>query len=246
MLNYIKNELKILEKTRDNIRQSILNKGVDMPEGTSFDDYDDYIRQIIVPGYSGKNFVQYYTNNATDFSRYGVYCHYYNDSFLDLRGLDVSHLTTLSIDGLSIPKVWQREENGYIEIFDTVRHSIERVSLKGLDISHITNISSLFSDFWRLEQLDLSGVDIEISLSTNCFRVIYNCYSLYKINFKGCSLSTIETILKYSELPQDYEGTDIEGMGYEGIIYVDEEILNNPPSIDIGNWKYKIATDWDW
>lgn len=246
MLNSIKNELKILEETRDDIRQSILNKGVDMPEGTSFDDYDDYIRQIIVPGYSGKNFVQYYTNNATDFSRYGVYCYYYNNKFLDLRGLDVSHLTTLSINGLNIPKVFLRRENGYFDVYDTVLHSIKRVSLKGLDISHITDISRLFSNFWRLEQLDLSDIDIEISLSTNNYHVISNCYSLHKINFKGCSLSTIETILKYNELPQDYEGTDIEGMGYEGIIYVDEEILNNPPSIDIGNWKYKIATDWGW
>jgi hypothetical protein len=156
-------------------------------------------------------------------------------------------LTTLSINGLDKAEVvFVDDECGYLDRYDSVRHLIKKMSLKGWDISHITSMSYIISGFWRLEQLDLSGWDISILESKDLYPIISQCYSLYKINLKDCSFSTVETILKYSYLPQDYEGTDLEGKVSEGTIYVDEEIFNNPPSIDIGNWKYEIATDWSW
>lgn len=175
---------KLLE-TKANIKQAIIDKGVDIPDDTKFADYPSKIADIASGDDPVGPFYKQLTNNGTNYNYLFAYKTISDSSFIE--PLDTSNVTNMS------------------NAFNTFSTS-SSLDLTGWDISKVTNIQNMFYDA-KITELDVTGWNVStiksfyylfyassistiIGLDTWDTSNITNMDSL----FKGCKATSLSGI----------------------------------------------------
>ena len=193
-MNITENLIRI-SKAKDDIKQSLRDKGIPIPNDALLDEYSSIIDNVELYGPTYKNLYDMRTNNGTNMI--GLYSRTTGE--LDLRQLDTSKVTDMkymfdnsnanvNIDGWDTSKVTDMSNmfnffSGSIDISKLDTSSITNVSnmfsqantdniiLTGLSFPSTTKLSSMFN-YAKGTTLDLSSWDI--SNITNMYNMFSN------------------------------------------------------------------------
>ena len=140
---------KLLE-TKANIKQALIDKGVDIPDDTKFADYPSKIADIVSGDDPVGPFYKQLTNNGTNYSYLFAYKTISDPSFIE--SLDTSNVTgmsyafnnfstssSLDLSGWNVSKI-----TSMYNMFTYAK--IPELNLTGWNTSNITNFQNLFSD----------------------------------------------------------------------------------------------------
>lgn len=163
--------------SKEDIRQAIINKGIDVPTLTPFTDYAEKINSIPVGNPYYEEFYNNRTNNGTDMS--GLFA-YYKGKSINASILDTSQATDMSYMFYAC-------------------HNQRYLDLSSWDTSNVTNMDCMFYNCWALEYLDISNFDA--SNVDNITGMFGSCGYLYDIHMENCSRDTISKIINSSEFP---------------------------------------------
>lgn len=175
---------KLLE-TKTNIKQAIIDKGVDIPDDTKFADYPNKIADIASGDDPVGPFYKQLTNNGTNYSYLFAYKTISDPSFIE--SLDTSNVTNMS------------------QAFNNFSTS-SSLDLSGWNVSKITSMYNMFSSA-TIPALDVTGWNTNNVTSMNSmfdtFRgstiVGLNTWNTGKVTnmnsmFDDCKLTTLEGI----------------------------------------------------
>ena len=184
---------KILE-IKNNIKQSIINKGVEITDNTKFADYPSKIDNIpdryndgygngYNDGYSngydegsanGGGADPIYevmwnaiTNNNTDYS---YLFHMYDGTTLDVSNLDTSNVTYMS------------------DMFNTCQ-SLTSIDVSNFDTGNVIDMSEMFYDCRLLTSIDVSNFNT--SKVTNMYAMFRNCWGLTSLDVSNFNTSNV-------------------------------------------------------
>ena len=153
-----------IKNAKDNLRQSLVNKGISIPNDALLDEYSSIIDEIEIYGPYYKNFYDMRTNNGTNmdalFAR--------TTGELDLRQVDVSQVTSMSY------------------MFD---NSKANVNIDGWDTSKVTNMYYMFSNFTG--SIDISKLDTSSVTNT---KYMLNYANSDKIILTGLSFPSATSL----------------------------------------------------
>ena len=133
-----------IKNAKDNLRQSLINKGISIPNDALLDEYSSIIDETELYGPYYKNFYDMRTNNGTNMN--ALFARTTGE--LDLRQLDVSQVTSMQY------------------MFDS---STANVNIDGWDTSKVENMSYMFQYFTG--SVDISKLDT--SSVTNVIYMLY-------------------------------------------------------------------------
>lgn len=176
-------ELNKVLQIKKQIKQSIINKGVEITDTTPFAAYPSKIDSIEVGG-GGDPFYEtmwnYITNNGTDYS---YLFHKYDGKSLDLSGLDTSKAINME----------------YMFYLCTLSSFPRTVDLSGFNTSKVTTMAYMFYNCSSFDTLDLSGFDTsKVTTMTNMF---FMCMGLKTIegisNWDISSLTNMNGMFGY-------------------------------------------------
>jgi surface protein len=238
---------KLLE-TKANIKQAIIDKGVDVADDTKFADYPAKIGMIIADGDAGdlyyyKNFYDARTSNGT--SMKGLFA--YTSGDLDLSNLDTSKVSDMGYMFASC-------SSNYLDLskFDTSKvtnmqymfsNCISEINIDGWDTSKVTNMQYMFQNFTnKNKHLDLSVLDF--SKVTNASEMFSGCNIDY-VDIRNCNLNLSKFSSGY--LPfKSVKGTVLDLSNYD--ITGLKSTYNlcyfcGCSTVNLTNWKTTEVTD---
>ena len=162
---------KLLE-TKAAIKQAIIDKGVDIEEGTKFADYPAKI-SAIQTGSNGSDYTAVYlaqTSNGTNYKQL-----FYNCTLteINLNGYDTSNVTDMS------------------SMFYGCKQ-LTSLDLSGFDTSNVTTMNSMFSGCSSLTTLDVSNFDT--SNVTTMGSMFYGCSNLTSLDVSDFNTSNVTTM----------------------------------------------------
>lgn len=229
-------KLNKLLNTKAAIKQAIIDKGVEVPDGTTFDEYPNKIAAI-EGGKEGSltkeqsdviNAWNQRTINGTSLEY--LYSNYYKQSSgdvvdLDLQYIDFSKVTTISgmLSENSIKSIVIRNMNTLnINIMSFVFYNIQ--ILTELDLSdwytpNVTSVQYMFALNSKLETVDIRNFDLTKCSSANY--IFQSCSKLHTLRLDNCSNDTINKIITSSKFPTGTI-TDSEGNVIPRKIYCKE------------------------
>lgn len=201
MLNSIKNELKILEETRDNIRQAILDRGVIMPEGTSFDDYDDYIRKISIykQQINHMDNLRIITDNWTNMN--GLFENCPEDvksidfSYSKINTSNVTNMGRMfvgcsNLETIKFGSNWNTSNVIYMHAMFSGCSSLTELDLSNWNTSNVTDMRAMFGGCSSLTELDLSNWNT--SNVKECYNMFNGCSSLTELDLSSWDTSNVK------------------------------------------------------
>ena len=167
---------KLLE-TKAAIKQAIIDKGVDIEEGTKFADYPAKI-SAIQTGSNGPDYTAVYlaqTSNGTNYKQL-----FYNCTLteINLNGYDTSNVTDMS------------------SMFYGCKQ-LTSLDLSGFDTSNVTNMRAMFSGCSSLQKVTLSQ-----TLTTISSGMFKNCN---KLENRGVYLTWVEEVGRGEGLGKFYQ-----------------------------------------
>ena len=196
-----------IKNAKDNLRQSLVNKGISIPNDALLDEYSSIIDETELYGPIYKNFYDMRTNNGTNmdalFAR--------TTGELDLRQLDVSQIISMqymfdnstanvNIDGWDTSKL---ENMSYM--FDYFTGSVD---MSKLDTNSVTNVSNMFY-YANTDNVILTGLSFP---STTSLKSMFN-------NAKGTVLDLsswdINNITNMDSMFNDAEHKKIDLTGWK-------------------------------
>lgn len=174
----IADEIVRLELAKQNIRTTIINKGVAVPEDAKLDQYANFINNITGGG-SGEidetvfnYFFNKVTNNGTSFDRL---FQYYTGVTLDVGALDVSNA------------------DSFLAMFECSYNLTELLNISNWNVtSTLHNTAHMFKECNSLISLDLSNWDT--SGLQEIQEMFYNCTSLQYLNLSTWNTSNVNNI----------------------------------------------------
>lgn len=240
---------KLLE-TKANIKQAIINKGVDVSDDTKFADYPAKIADIIV-GDAGdlifyKNLYDARTSNGT--SMKGLFSYAAGD--LDLSNLDTSKVSDMSY-------MFSSCSSNYLDLskFDTSKVTnmsnmftscSSEINIDGWDTSKVTNTNYMFQNFSNKNKyLDLSVLDF--SNVTNAGSMFASC-DLDYIDIRNCNFNLSKIFVGSSNNSPFYQASgkildlsnyDITGL--KSTYYLCG--FSNFSTVNLTNWKTTEVTN---
>ena len=155
-MNITENLIRI-KNAKDNLRQSLVNKGITIPNDALLDEYSSIIDETELYGPYYKNLYDARTNNGTNMKGLFFYC---TAPILDLRQLDIIKVSDMSymfsncssavnIDGWDTSKV---ENMSYMFYYFT-----GSVDLSKINTSNVTNVAYMFS-YANTDKMILTGL----------------------------------------------------------------------------------------
>ena len=177
----ISDQISRLQNAKANIKTSIENKGVTVPDDTKLDGYPALIDSIEVGGGSGEthtnpDFYDIRTQNGTNFNNL---FRGYSGPVIDVSKWDTSKVTSAQYcfseckKSMDISK-WDLSSltNAYY-MFSNFTNSNKYIDLSVLDFSNTTNVQYMFNasntDYLDVRNINLIG-------STNYYGLFYSCY----------------------------------------------------------------------
>ena len=227
----MKNALKITYETREKIRQAIIDKGVDVPSGTSFDEYSNKIADIEIKNDEYyKNLINAFTENGTNFGSFfenskptgelklyidtskatSLWSMFYSCD--ELTQLDLSNLDTSNVTDMSSMFSFCRN----LTSLDLSSFNTSNVTDMGFMFGYCTNLTSLdLSSFNTSNVINMNGMFeycvslTELDLSnfdtrnvTNMYIILSDCTELKRLKLNNCNKETVEMIINSSGLPR--------------------------------------------
>ena len=238
-------KLQKLLETKEQIRQAIIDKGVEIGEDVVFANYSNKIAAIESSGGGSLTKEQSDIINAWNqrtingTSLESLYSNYYKNSSgnvvdLDLQYIDFSKVTTISsmFSNNSIKSINIRNmDTSNINIMSFLFYQV--TILTELDLSdwytpNVTSVKYMFGLCRSLETVNISNFDL-----TNCSSASYifqNCSELHTLRLDNCSNDTINKIITSSGFPT---GT-IDGVARQ--IFVKAENIGDLTAPD--GWEF--------
>lgn len=153
-----------IKNAKDNLRQSLVNKGISIPNDALLDEYSSIIDETEIYGPFYKNFYDMRTNNGTNMKGLFSYC---TAPILDLRQLDIIKVSDMSymfsncssavnIDGWDTSKV---DNMSYMFYYFT-----GSVDISKLDTSSVTDVSYMFNST-NTDKMILTGLSFPSATS---------------------------------------------------------------------------------
>lgn len=229
-------KLQKLLETKEQIRQSIIDKGVEVGEDVVFADYSNKIAAIESGGGGSLTKEQSDIINAWNqrtingTSLESLYSNYYKNSSgnvvdLDLQYIDFSKVTTIQqmFSENSIKSIIIRNmDTSNIKYMGFVFYSIQ--NLTELDLSdwftpNVTSVQYMFALNSKLETVDIRNFDLTKCSSANY--IFQSCSKLHTLRLDNCSNDTINKIITSSKFPTGTI-TDSEGNTITRKIYCKE------------------------
>ena len=212
----IADQITRLNNAKASIKESIINKGIDVPDDALLDSYSGYIDSIsggVDPYYN--DFYNMRTNNGTDMT--ALFARTTGE--LDLRQLDTSKVTSMSY------------------MFD---NSNTNVNIDGWDTKNVTDMSYMFYNFSG--SIDISKLDT--SSVTNVYYMFYNVNTdniiLTGLSFPSTtSLDSMFNSTKGTTL--DLSSWDISNITNMYFMFNNAEYKR----IDLTGWKTTNVTNMD-
>lgn len=156
-------KLNKLVKTKAEIKEAIINKGVEVSDDIVFADYPAKIEAIDT---SGTTFFNTITKNNTDYSYLFVSVSY--DRIPDLSNWDTSNVTNMSCmfygtdfyysTSLDLSS-WDTSSLTKADFMFHKSSNLRSLNLSGWDTSGLTDMNHMFQDCSSLGSLDLTGWD---------------------------------------------------------------------------------------
>lgn len=175
----IADEIMRLELAKQNIRTTIINKGVEVPEDAKLDQYANFINNITGGGSTGgidetlyNYFFNKVTNNGTNFDRL---FQYYTGVTLDVGALDVSRA------------------DSFYAMFECSYNLTELLNISNWNVtSTLRRTPYMFKECSSLISLDLSNWDT--NGLQDIHEMFYNCTSLQYLNLSTWNTSNVNNI----------------------------------------------------
>ena len=208
-MNDTASKLSKLLETKAAIKQAIIDKGVEVPDGTTFDEYPNKIAAIETSGGSD-NFLALRTNNHTNYSY--LFENYKGDS-LEPFALDTwntSNVTTMKyMFAICYAKDYNLGNWDFSKVTDTSSMFSHSYAVN-IDLSSWTvnpelayyNMGQMFVGCDELETLDIRNLNITDCNSnptiTNAFS---DCVKLHTLRLDNCPNDTINKIITSTGYP---------------------------------------------
>lgn len=207
-------KLQKLLETKEQIRQAIIDKGVEVGDDTVFADYANKISAIESGGsgdsttYVNPDFYEIRTNGGTDYK--GLFRDY-NGTSLDIGNWDTSKVTTM--------------EGMFYNC-----SNLTSLDIGNWDVRNVKSLYDFFSKCKKLEVVDMSNW--ETNNLEEMRGLFSNCISLHTVKLNNCSRNTIERLLE--ELRWGFPEGDINGQTRK--LYVTESNVESmsPPN----DWEF--------
>lgn len=175
----IADEIVRLELAKQNIRTTIINKGVAVPEDAKLDQYANFINNITGGGSTGgidetlyNIFFNKVTNNGTNFDRL----------FSDYTGV------TLDVGALDVSRA-----DRFWAMFEGSNNLTELLNISNWNVtSTLHNTAHMFKECNSLISLDLSNWDT--SGLQDIQEMFYNCTSLQYLNLSTWNTSNVNNV----------------------------------------------------
>lgn len=196
----VSDEIRRIQNAKANIKTSIENKGVTVPDDAKLDAFPALIDDIQAGG-SGEthvnpDFYEFRTNNGRDYS-YLFYGFGYGKS-IDFSNWDMSAVTTMycmfsnsSISFTGFDKCDTSNVTNMTSMFAQAGYS--SLDLSGLDTINVTNMSYMLSQCYNLKSLDISMLDV--SNVTDMNSMFYYDTGLVSLNISGLDTSNVKNML---------------------------------------------------
>lgn len=195
-------KLNKLLQTKEEIKQAIIDKGVDVGEDVVFADYPSKI-SAIESGGSGPDYAPVYLAKTSDGTTYKELFKNCTLTELNLNGYDTSNvtnmegmfyqcrnLTELDVSDFSTGKVTTMKQMFYYCGNLTTISGIDK-----WDTSQVTNMNSIFQSCTSLTELDLSSFDT--GNATDIGGMFYSCRSLSSIGGLSTWVTSKVTNMSY-------------------------------------------------
>ena len=211
----INDKLNRIKEIKEDIKQALIDKGVEVTDEDSFASYADKITNIPQEGGGDPYYEELYnlrTSNGTDMA--GLFARITRDS-LDLTGLDISKCTDMSY----------MFDNCYVTNLD----------LSGWDTNNVQNIEYMFNSSSIDGIIGLS--DLKFPKVTELTRTFYSMRSNY-LDLSKWDISKI-TKLDYTFAFCSAKKIDLTGWNTSGVTYMNNAFNYTSSLTDL------IIPDWD-
>ena len=196
-------KLNKLLQIKENIRQAITNKGIEVSEDTVFDDYASKIDSIESGSsseetYECPDFYELRTNGGTDYSYlFSNYSGAYSQGdTLDLSNWDTSKVTGMSytfknLSGFTSINLtgWNTSNVTFMSNMFYSCYSLTTLNLNNFNTSKVTNMYNMFSWCNKLTSLDLSNFNT--SNVTDMYGMFDSCSKLTTVNLSNFDMTNV-------------------------------------------------------
>jgi surface protein len=221
----IADNLKRISDAKANIKESIENKGVSVPDTALLDEYPALIDKIEGGGEGGgpNPYQELYmrrTNNATNMT--GLFA-YYNFSELDLSDFDTSKATNMNYMFYGC-------------------NSLTSLNLSGFDTSNVTDMSDMFSYCKTLISLNLSNWNT--NKVTDMSDMFCYCNKLTPLDLSGFDTSNVtsmSSMFSYCKALISLNVSSFDTSKITNLIYTFQN-CENLTSLDLSNWDVSKCT----
>ena len=210
----IADQITRLNNAKANIKQAIINKGVEVDDNALLDEYPALISSIPMEGGDPyyEEFYNLRTNNGTNmdslFAR--------TSGELDLRKVDVSNVTSMRY------------------MFD---NSTALVNIDGWDTSNVTNMSYMFTYFTG--SIDISKLDTSKVTYVN---YMFNYANTDKIILTGMSFPSTKSLIRMFDAATGTT-LDLSSWDISNITNMSYMFTGSYKKIDLTGWKTTNVTD---
>lgn len=202
-------KLQKLLETKEQIRQAIIDKGVEVGDDVVFADYSNKIAAIETSGGSD-NFLALRTSNHTNY--YYLFANYEEDSLepFALDTWDTSNVTTMSrMFSNCKAKDYNLGNWGFSKVTDT-SNMFNYSDAVNIDLSNWTvnpeltlyNMGQMFAGCDELETLDIRNLNItDCNSNPTITNAFYRCDKLHILRLDNCPNDTINKIITSTGFP---------------------------------------------
>ena len=231
---------KLLE-TKQAIKQSIINKGVEITDTTPFADYPSKIDSIESGGGNGNSVYEAHWNLKTkDNVNYFRLFYGYTGTELDVSKLDTSNVTDMAQMFYKCNKLtsidvsnWDTSNVTNMNNMFYDCYNLKTLDLSNWDTNNVTDMNNMFSNCNKLTSIDASNWNT--SNVTNMQNMFYYCNSLHTLRLDNCDNATISKIINSTGFPTNAIS------GVTRIIYCEEAHaagLKSPT-----NWRFSFESE---
>ena len=204
----IADQITRLNNAKASIKESIINKGIDVPDDALLDSYSGYIDSIsgggVDPYY--KNFYNMRTNNGTDMTGLFAYC---TAQELDLSNLDTSKVTSMKYmfnNSLASVNIDGWDTKNVIDMSYMFYYFSGSIDISKLDTSSVTNVSYMFA-YANTDNIILTGLSFPSATSLS---YMFNYAKGTTLDLSSWDISNI-TSMYYMFNNADYKRIDLTG-----------------------------------
>ena len=208
-MNDTASKLSKLLETKAAIKQAIIDKGVEVPDGTTFDEYPNKIAAIESGG-SVPDYISLRTNNHTNYQY--LFCSYNGDSLdaFELDTWDTSNVTTMSrMFSICDVKDYNLSNWDFSKVTDT-SSMFNYSDAVNIDLSNWTvnpglryyNMGQMFMGCSNLETLDIRNLNItDCNSNPTTVNAFSDCSKLHTLRLDNCPNDTINKIITSTGFP---------------------------------------------